>query len=467
MYEACQLAPALEKYKELLACALDEDEAFVRTRLATIQIELDTWDEVEEILTPLLQNKAKLSKHELAQTHWLLGDAKTFSGVFEESLEHIKQAENLNREINNISGLVDCSITRARYERHAGQLEDSLSTLQNAIQLAQSLNYHRGLARAINDLAAIYILQGDQEQAFSHGERARELAIETNDQYNLMIINNDLAFLCLTTGQHARAIQYCRQAYEIARIIGNVRFASAVVGNVGEIFRVNGDFEQAMLCARYGLSNALKTGDIVTMIYTAGTVANISFCSKQFDQAITVFKPTIELIKQQNMLKMPGSPFTFYTYALTLSEAGNDIEAKNAAQIAADVAEEISDTDILFRAQLLLLTLLQKLEEIPVEEFTQLALKLMDTDTEDEYRALTYEAIALCDVNNADARTTATGLYQKLFEEYQAFEYKEIYERLTDQKLPDLSELPPMIDKNDEEFTGLTELVQLLKNRLT
>ena len=105
----------------------------------------------------------------------------------------------------------------------------------------------------------------------------------------------NLALAYSRHGEHRPALVYGRRAFEVAQEIGFRQTAGVVVGNMGEIYRDEGDYVRATRCFAYALRIAIDLRDwtsVADQVANAATVAAAQGRDREaerlFDQAIAL-----------------------------------------------------------------------------------------------------------------------------------------------------------------------------------
>lgn len=462
-YAAYSYSLAIEHYNNLLNLVVsDSEKTTVKIRLAYIQSLTGLWSDAQELIASCLNKEEQLSDAERARAYWILGDVMTFTDDPAKALNHLETGKILFEAQQDTIGLTDSYISIARIERQQGQLSDAQSTLQNALQIAQSSAYQAGIIRAINEIAAVHFMQADKDIAFAHYDRAREMATEADDKYNLLIINNDVAGIHFAMGEQTRALQYCRQAYELAQLIGHQWIRSVITFNVSEVYRINGNFEQASLCSRAALGDAITLDDTIGIIAAAGLIGDINNSSDNKTRATAFYKQMLRLAKEIGATHVPQFCHYFQAYANLLMDEEHYEEASSIAQLAKDIATEIEDEDNLFRANLILILLEFKTEQQTAVQTIERLKLLIGEDMPLEHEVMIQEKLCTLNPANTEAQKRTQELYRQLYEDYKAYDYKQKYEALSEDKLSPLPELPMMIDVIEGDILEHDILLQRL-----
>ena len=124
---------------------------------------------------------------------------------------------------------------------------------------------------------------------------ALDTATRADNRVSLLHAVNNLAVLHLRHGEHRPAVAHGLQAFEVAQEIGYRRTAGVVVGNLGEVYRDEGDHIPATRCFAYALRIALDLRDwtsmgdqVADLAATAAAQGRAGEAERLFDRAVAI-----------------------------------------------------------------------------------------------------------------------------------------------------------------------------------
>ena len=262
----------------------------------------------------------------------------------------------------------------------------------------------------------------------------------------------------LRHGEHRPAVAHGLRAFEVAQEIGYRQTAGVVVGNLGEVYRDEGDYVPATRCFAYALRIALDLRDWTTI---GDQVANLAATAagpgagreaeRLFDRAIAIGRHL-------------DAPYLLCGWLHRLAtlhvEQGRFDEAERLNREALEIAETHDERDLRIRA----FVLEQRLRVVvgaarPDEAIARLR-ELEDGCTEPHERALVLEALWRLDPTAEDARSAAAHLYRDLYERTPMVEYRAAHAFLTGVTLPPGPPLPPLPAPLDEDAADVAELLR-------
>jgi tetratricopeptide (TPR) repeat protein len=187
--------------------------------------------------------------------HLCLGISYHAIGEFKLALEHLKRAESLTSdkedlmEIYNQIGLI--------YWR-MGYLDDALLYFSRSLSLARDLGNKSMQASVLNNIALIYRYKGELDKALGYYEES--LRLKTDEKEKAITYNN-IAVIYDKKGNYQKAVEYLQKAIEIEERYGDYHGASQTKLNLGNIYRKMKDYEKAEKYILEGLEGVKKVGD--------------------------------------------------------------------------------------------------------------------------------------------------------------------------------------------------------------
>jgi len=187
--------------------------------------------------------------------HYCLGISYRMVGEFKLALEHMKRAESLtsNKEdlmyIYNQIGLI--------YEK-MGYLDDALLYFSRSLSLARDLGDKSMQASVLNNIAMIYANKGELDKALGFFEES--LRLQTDEKEKAATYNN-IAVIYGKKGDYQKAVEYFQKVIEIKERYGDYHGVSMGKLNLGETYRRMKDYEKAEKYIPEGLEGVRKVGD--------------------------------------------------------------------------------------------------------------------------------------------------------------------------------------------------------------
>ena len=231
-----------------------------------------------------------------------------------------------------------------------------------------------------------------------------------------------------------------------------------VVGNLGEVYRDEGDHITAVRCFAYALRIALDLRDWSTIGDQVASLAIIAAAQGRHREAEQLFERAVAIGRHLD------APYLLCGWLHRLArfhvKQGRFDEAERLNREALEIAETHDERDLQIRA----FVLEQRLRVMvgaarPDESIAQLR-ELEGGCAEPSERALVLEALWRLDPTAEDARSAAAHLYRDLYERTPMVEYRAAYAFLTGVTLPPGPPLPPLPAPLDTEAVDVAELLR-------
>jgi len=189
------------------------------------------------------------------KAHYCLGRSYYEIGEFKLALEHMKRAESLTSDkedlmhIYNWLGMI--------YGR-MGYLDDALFYFSRSLSLARHLGNRNMQTLVLNNVAVIYQDKGELDKALSYYEET--LRLQTGEREKVASYNN-IATIYYKKGNYQKAVEHFQKAIEISERYGYYHEASIIKLNLGNKYRKMKDYEKAGRYLLEGLEGVKKVGD--------------------------------------------------------------------------------------------------------------------------------------------------------------------------------------------------------------
>jgi tetratricopeptide (TPR) repeat protein len=268
---------------------------------------------------------------------------------------------------------------------------------------------------------------------------------------------NNLTLLHLRHGEHRPAVMHGFRAFEVAQEIGFRHTAGIVVGNLGEVYRDEGDYLQAIQCFAYALRIALDLRDWTTIGDQVANLAATAAAQGRDREAEILLDRAIAIGRHVD------APYLLCGWLNRLAtlyvEQGKAEKAEQLNQEALEIAEAHDERDLRIRAVVLEQRLRVALGRARPDESIAHLTELEGTCVEPHERALVLAAIWRLDPTAQAARHTAAHLYRDMYEQTPAVEYRDAHASLTGVTLPAGPPMPPLPSPLGEEIADVDELL--------
>jgi tetratricopeptide (TPR) repeat protein len=189
------------------------------------------------------------------KAHYCLGMSYSRMGEFKPALEHLKKAESLTSDKENLMYIYGW--IGFIYDG-MGYLDDAILYYSRSLNLARDLGNKSMQATALNGIANIYKRKDELDKALSYYEES--LKLETDEKEKAGTYNN-IAIIYVNKNDYQKAVEYFQKAIEISERYGDYHGASQIKLNLGNAYRKMKDYEKAEKYILEGLEGVKKVGD--------------------------------------------------------------------------------------------------------------------------------------------------------------------------------------------------------------
>jgi tetratricopeptide (TPR) repeat protein len=230
------------------------------------------------------------------------------------------------------------------------------------------------------------------------------------------------------------------------------------IGNMGDVYRQQGDWAQATTCFVHALWIAVQLLDWTNVADQMANLAATAAAQGDHRQAERLY------VRAIGLARLLDAPYFLcgwlHQLAELRTEQGRVEEAHGLNQEALDVADRSNEREVQVPAFLLSLRLQVELGRLDADAATRRLRALEETWIEPQEKALLLDAIWQLDPTQEATREAAADLYRMLYEHAPSIRYREAYARLTGATLPPGPPLPPLPDILKEDVGSLDELLR-------
>jgi tetratricopeptide (TPR) repeat protein len=298
----------------------------------------------------------------------------TADGRLEESLERLKQANEILTRYPPGLELAEASAQIARLEYFLGRPDEAFESIERALPLAESLFVPELLSQALNTKALMLKTRGRQQEGLALLRHALRLALEHDAAGAALRAYNNLASSLDSEGRNEEIEEFVDRGLALARKIGNKGWETKFVSARIPIRVLLGRWDDA-LQAVAELADLSDTANLAAMVMERSILVLLHSARGEFDLAEQALSAEIleasEDIQAVQTLFLGRAVLALYMgkYEDAIVSARSAIEGREhtgvvgpveaAYAAAADAAIELKDAE---RA----LALLAEMEEAPV-----------------------------------------------------------------------------------------------------
>jgi tetratricopeptide (TPR) repeat protein len=489
---------ALNYYQHALALSPEGENMAAMLKMGEVRQRIGNWTLAEALYRQslkLAQDSGDLNMR--ARCRAALGQVLHLKGAYDDALEWLERAQGDYESLDDQQGLSDVLKQKGEIYYWKMDYPSALRCYQTQLQIAEAIKDQQGIGDANGSLGMIYWQQGDYQRALirfeTQYEIAREigdlssasfalgrlgwfhlkqtgvarastlfeeqlkLAHETGDQLGIAQAIRNIASLYMQQGDYPKAFDCFSRQLQISTGLGDRPDISRAFRNLGSIYLEYGEYQPALRCNAYALEVALEIDAPRALGRALGEIAMILTLQGEYDRATPLFAHVLTLLPASTL---PYHRCKYLYYFALLRYAQDRLEpAQDLNSQALSLAQDIQRREIHFKAMILDVHLQVKSGQIDSSQAAQtLTGYLKEWKSAPEQAALHYAIWQLLPEGDT-GRRQAAGLYESLYAVAPRWEYRQRYQRLTGEALPDP---PPLPDLPQGIVDGPPDLKSLL-----
>jgi DNA-binding SARP family transcriptional activator/tetratricopeptide (TPR) repeat protein len=179
-----------------------------------------------------------------ANSHRILGLARSQLGQQDEAYEHLTRALDLYRELDDPIGQATTHRGLASVVRPQ-DCEAALHHAEQALALCRAANDANGEGNALNEVGWRTALLGDYQRALDHCQQALALLEKVGNRRGQAATWDSLGYAHHHLGDHHRAIECYRRAADLRHATGDRYPEAKTLDRLGHVYRAGGDHDAA------------------------------------------------------------------------------------------------------------------------------------------------------------------------------------------------------------------------------
>lgn len=245
--------------------------------------------QVQELIETLQQMETKrLENDQWYEVQLLLSDLFRRTGQFEETLAACRSALKATQEPTK----------QARVYRRMGKLYESRNQLHALRYYQQAVERFASgepeLAELLKDRGWLYVLRREWEKAEADLQQA--LAGAPSDASRLQAdILDAMASLNRERGQRECALAYAERALALREQVGDLLSVAKSLGNLGFLYRIMGDYANAILAHQEALATYQKLGNKELMAAAWLNIGAAHYHNAKLGAAIEAYRQSLAI----------------------------------------------------------------------------------------------------------------------------------------------------------------------------
>ena len=221
-----------------------------------------------------------------------------FSTAPAKAISVAKKAESQARQINYLKGAAYALKNVGIAYYYQGNYVEALSSWNSSLAVFDSINDKVGVANILSNIGAIYYDEGEYNKALDNYLESLKFSEEAGDTLRIVTaLINIGAVYTDKDNTHDKALSYLSRALELSEIIDEQNAIAVSSINIGEIFTVRNELEEALKYLQKALIAAESAdGKIYTMI----SISKVYNQRKQYDKALDILNDALQLAEDIN-----------------------------------------------------------------------------------------------------------------------------------------------------------------------
>lgn len=444
-----------------------EDKLPILYELAQIYELISQWDSAEDLVRRAIVMPTITPDHQRvrAQCQSMLGRILSkYKGDYQEAIAHLQQARATFDKLEDKPGLVEVYSDIATAYSSQGEREAGLDYLGRQKNLATEIADSRGLSNALRRIGHIHVQEGDNDKALACYEQSLELAQAIDDPKAILAASSSLGVFHTRVGNLDRALDNLLLQHGQAQLIGDISSAGETIISIGALYRTVGDLESAVACCEQGLSTSSQLvdqlGSSIGLIYLAQCYGD----QQRYDESEQCSALAIAIVRRMNKVFHLAGYLSIR--ADIAYDRGNYTEAQEINEQANELARRIGISEYQFRTEILKVKLRHKMRQSNTATAVGQFERLLDHWAEPKEQAEIQHALWKVDRTQINARDAAAETFRDLYQQSPQIIYRENYESLTGETLPERSRLPAVTGIIGLQPTNPETYLRLIKRWL-
>lgn len=300
-YKNKHYADAIEQYSHALIYLSDPDK-MIQKKLGEVYKKIaQSYKRLKDRGKTALFYKKTLDvftaiqdKKNMARTLNTLAESERYLGNYFIALDYSTQGLEIHKQIDDPVGHAKALTGAGIIYRYIGRYEKSLEHIYEAYQYYQKVNNVSGLAKTSNQMGLIYTRLKEFEQARSFYQFTVELPRDKVARKTLASALREIAVIDLNAGAYESAKEMATQAQNIYQSLHSKEKLSITARILGNIYRAELNYPQAIAYYRESLSIATEIGSKIYQV-KAQTPLAAMLINRNTDEAIRLLKKAVSL----------------------------------------------------------------------------------------------------------------------------------------------------------------------------
>lgn len=250
------------------ASGLNSDTTGINSLLASAKVSLDSNNYFKSFhfaKTAFDQSNILDYTYGKAKSLLIIGQIQSYKGIKDSSLNTLKHALSLFKEINNESCIGDAYNSIGTLFSDIGSQDSAEFYYNEALKVRQLIKDKIGIVGSYNNLGIIYFHRGMYAKALEYYFLSLSLLDELNNKKIQSSILNNIGGVFWNQGDYTKALEFFLKSLKIEEELKDIKRAALINNNVGTVYRQMGDINMALKFYNISLNKSQSIGDSASM----------------------------------------------------------------------------------------------------------------------------------------------------------------------------------------------------------
>lgn len=365
-------------------------------------------DMIKEYEGRLAQAKKAGNKIQEASILSNIGNAYLDQNNLNKALEYFNESLAIREKEGDKAGVSEIYSDIAVTFYDSGRYQSTIDFYEKSLRLKEELNDKAGVKKVVKELASVNTNTFRYDKALEYYEKSLVLAEESKDKNEILSSTKDIGNLYYETNDLQKAAEFYEKTLVLSEEVKNTQDIAASLNNLGAIYYNLGDNKKSEDFYNQSLKAFEEIGDKKMTSISLNNLGNINYDIQKYQNALDYYEKSLNIKKEIKYDKGVAS---------SLHNIGNVYIKLDKPEKAIDYYNQSND----------------------------LALKI----SYNEMVAQNYQAMS--------------GVYSKMNDFKKAYEYSELYNKIQNSKVYDLTDKPITEFIGDDEFGSKDQQIENLK----
>jgi tetratricopeptide (TPR) repeat protein len=269
--------------------------------LVSVFQDLEEYDTSIVVLKNFFATEPLLSPQKHVILLHLLSQGYYHLARYEQSVDQLLKATEIQRSINDTAGLVDFYNKISTIKRKLGNFQEAIEFNSMALRLNEKTGNIKGEAESYSALGGIYYYMSDNENAIKYFRLALGLFEKLGDISRIAALNNNIGSVFNETGELQQALNYYKRSLEYYKTLKS-EYAQAILSdNIGLAYSGLNQSGKALIYFQEALKlqekNGNKDGYAHCLVNVAGLYKNMG----EFNLSLETYNKALALAVELNL----------------------------------------------------------------------------------------------------------------------------------------------------------------------